>query len=429
MHFFQFIAVQTVLMSVVICFSFSNALSGEQNKSLESIISEMLVSTKADLIEFRRDLHRHPEMSGKEKRTAGVIAERLRSLGLEVQTGLGGYGVVGLLRGTKPGPVVAYRADMDAVPSDAPDPVPFASETPGVRHICGHDVHVSVAIGIAKVLASVREQLPGTVKFIFQPSEEDVEGAKAMISDDVLSDPEPSAIFAVHCAPLEVGQIGSREGMMLPGLDVVNVTLSGEGDLEAAADKCAQIISGVSTVGAMLHGDESAAEASKENTEADGFISADVFSSEHNPAENQWIVTGTVRASSDAHHSRARKSIEKGLAAMEIQGVSHELTYIDRAIPPVMNNPALVRRSNDVIRSVLGDEAIRIIKEPPPYFSEDFAFYQQRIPGVMFFLGVSNEAEGIFGLPHHPMFTVDEDAIAIGAKAMSMLLVDYLKTH
>ena len=128
---------------------------------------------------------------------------------------------MGILRGGQPGPVVAYRADMDAVRDNSPDPVPFRSELPGVRHICGHDIHTTVALGVAVALSAVRDELPGTVKFVFQPAEENIQGAKAMIEDGVLEDPAPSAIFAVHTAPLEVGQIGSVEGLGLPGLDII----------------------------------------------------------------------------------------------------------------------------------------------------------------------------------------------------------------
>jgi amidohydrolase len=148
-------------------------------------VERQLQSVRADLIEVRRDIHRHPEVSGQEERTAWIVAERLRGSGLEVATGVGGHGVVGILRGGKPGPTVAYRADMDAVYSNAPDPVPFASETPGVRHICGHDIHTTVALGVAEALTAIRDELPGTVKFIFQPAEENIQGAYAMIEDRV----------------------------------------------------------------------------------------------------------------------------------------------------------------------------------------------------------------------------------------------------
>ncbi len=162
-------------------------------------INARLEELRDDLIELRRDLHRHPEIAGQEERTAKVIAERLKKLGLEVTTGVGGHGVVAVLKGGQPGGVVGFRADMDATLSMMPDPVAeIASVTPGVRHICGHDVHVAVGVGVAEALAALRDELPGTVKFLFQPAEENATGAKAMVADGALGAPTPEAIFTVH---------------------------------------------------------------------------------------------------------------------------------------------------------------------------------------------------------------------------------------
>lgn len=173
------------------------------------------------LIDLRRDLHRHPELSGDEARTAGVVAERLRRAGLEVRTGVGGHGVVAMLAGDRTGPLVAYRADMDAVPSDAPDPSPYAAEPapapgrPVPRHICGHDLHVTIAVGLAESLAADRATLPGRVMFIFQPAEERATGAKAMLDAGVFRDATPVAIYGLHTAPFEVGRFASKPDRMM----------------------------------------------------------------------------------------------------------------------------------------------------------------------------------------------------------------------
>lgn len=169
-----------------------------------------------EIVALRRDLHRHPELSGAESRTAALVAEPLRALGFAVRTGVGGHGVVARLTGGRPGPLVAVRADMDAFPSTAPDPVSeIASTTPGVRHICGHDLHTAVALGTARALASVREDLAGSVLFLFQPSEERATGARAMLNAGAFEDGVPAAVFAFHTAPLEVGEIGTKPGVML----------------------------------------------------------------------------------------------------------------------------------------------------------------------------------------------------------------------
>ena len=169
----------------------------------------------AGIVEIRRDLHRHPELSGEEVRTAAIVAARLKALGLQVRTAVGGHGVVGILRGGRPGPMVAYRADMDAVRSTADDPVEFRSVVPGVRHICGHDMHVAVGLGLASALASVRRDLPGSVMFVFQPAEERATGARAMLDAGLFAKELPAAIFGLHAAPIEVGRVMSKAGQMM----------------------------------------------------------------------------------------------------------------------------------------------------------------------------------------------------------------------
>ncbi|NIM97965.1 MAG: amidohydrolase, partial [candidate division Zixibacteria bacterium] len=341
-------------------------LDYQPSKNLIKKIEKKLEAKRSELIELYRDLHRHPEVSGREERTAGIIAERLRAIGLEVKTGIGGHGVVGILKGGKPGPVVAYRADMDAVFSSAPDPVPFKSETPGVRHICGHDVHVTVALGIAEALVSIREELPGTVKFIFQPAEENLQGASAMIAEGVLENPAPEAILSVHCAPLEVGHIGSREGMLLPGTDIFNVTLMGEGDLKVAAGASAKVISGVSTVSLSSAQEHVIKMFSRQDSVQNDFIFATVFRSGENPGKNQWILRGMVRASSDENSEKAKKSIQTGLENLDRPGISHKFNYQKGVLPAVMNDPALARGALDTIRSIQGEEGLVVVESIPP---------------------------------------------------------------
>ncbi len=374
--------------------------------------SRRLESSREDLIEVRRDLHRHPEVSGQEQRTAGVVAERLRAFGLEVQTGVGGHGVVGLLRGGQPGPVVAFRADMDAVYSSAPDPVSFASETPGVRHICGHDIHTTVGLALAGMLAAVREDLPGSVKFIFQPAEENIQGAWAMIEDGALEDPAPDVIFAYHTAPLEVGQIGSVEGPALPGLDRVTVRVHGDGDLEAAARTYARAVSSVNTGQAVAPED---------------FVGAMLGPPRPGP-DGDWAVGGMVRAGSPKARARAEKAIREELAAVRLEGVSYEFTYEAQALPDMVNDPELVRSTLETIRAVVGDGLLEV-NEITPYFSEDFAWFQQKVPGAMYWLGVSNSALGTVGMPHSPNYVADEESIFVGAKVMAAIVIDYLEKN
>ena len=382
---------------------------------------ERMVATldarQADLIQVRRDLHRHPEPSGEEERTAGVVAEYLRGLGLEVQTGVGGHGVVGILRGGSPGAVVAYRADMDAVRDASPDPVPFRSEVPGVRHICGHDIHTTVALGVAEALAAIRDDLPGTVKFVFQPAEENIRGAKAMIADGVLEDPAPSAIFGVHTAPLEVGQVGTVEGLGLPGTDVIRVQVTGGEDPGSVARAMARLISGVSTVGPP----------GSPPPEGDEFIWANARA-RRMPGGDGYVVSGSVKASSEEAYASAKKQIREGLALLASDGTKHELEYQDRVLADMINDVQLVRDSRAPLAVVLGAGQV-IESGSSPYFGEDFAFYQQVIPGALYWLGVSNSEKGTVGLPHSPDYVADEASIGVGARAMSAVLLDYLVRH
>ncbi len=398
----------------VLVLAASGPAAHAQDQTLIDRIDHRLENVRADLIELRRDIHRHPELSGQEERTAGIVAARLRSLGLEVRTGIGGHGVVGILRGAMPGPVVAYRADMDAFQSSAPDPVPFASETPGVRHICGHDIHTTVALGIAEALAAIRDELPGTVKFIFQPAEENVQGAAAMIEEGVLEDPAPEAIFAVHSAPLEVGQIGSVEGLALPGLDRVTVTLRGEGDLNDAARSYSGAINAVST---------------SRNVAPSDFIAAMVSRPRPGRESGEWVITGFVRAASAEARARARAGIAERLAALRHDGISYEFSYQEQTLPDMVNDPELVRSTLETLRSVLQPEGLLEVNQVTPYFSEDFARYQQHIPGAMYWLGVSNSELGYVGMPHSPDFVADEESIIVGAKAMAAVLLDFLMKH
>ena len=391
----------------------------ETNSSMQAAVTDALAKNEQSLIEFRRDIHRHPELAGQEVRTAKAIAERMRAAGLEVRTDVGGHGVVAVLKGAKPGPVVAYRADMDAIATTGPDPVDFKSEDESVRHGCGHDIHVTIAVGMAEALSTVRDELSGTVVFIFQPAEENGEGAAATIKDGALENPKPQAIFGVHCAPLEIGVIGSKPDMLLGGLDVVQVRITGEGDHDPAAAAVAAALAEVNTVSMGVP---------QLDGESD-FTLAGVFQA--GPAEdgNGTMLVGMVRCSSEERHNTAKAAIEEQVAAITADGVTISMEYARYMIPPVMNDADLVARGNAVVQELAGSDALYVIDGVTPFFSDDFSQFQQHIPGALYYLGVSNSAKGTMGLPHSPMFVADEGAIVFGANTMSAILVDYLENH
>jgi amidohydrolase len=397
------------ILIILITISSASTSSAQQDRSY--------TEEEQKLIDIRRDIHRHPEIAGQEERTSGLVADYLEKLGLEVQTGVGGYGVVGILKGGMPGPVVAYRADMDALLSYAPDPVSFKSETPGVRHICGHDIHTTVALGIARHMAANRENLPGIVKFIFQPAEENATGAMAMIEDGVLENPAPEAIFGVHCWPTEVGQVVIIEGPAMSGIDVVSITLSGNGKLKS------------SVIRSVIRYSRAIRNVSRTESNSNDFILARIFQVDYNREDNQWTLVGMVKASSDETHAEAKAEIEKILLDKSFSDITVEFSYVVRALPAMVNDVELARSTYDILRSMLGDDNFIVEDEMLQEFSEDFSFYQQVIPGALFFLGVSNEAKGIVGYPHTPGFAADEEAIFIGVDTMSSILLNYLQTH
>lgn len=378
-----------------------------QDGPLAERLEARLVAKEADLIAFRRDLHRHPELSGEEQRTAGAVAARLRALGFSVRTGVGGHGVVGTLRGDRPGPVVAFRADMDAVPSTAPDPVSFPSVTPGIRHICGHDVHTTVGVALAEAFSAVRDSLAGTVMLVFQPAEERATGARAMLGAGVFGSERPAAIYALHTAPLEVGQLGTTAGALMASRDLVRITATGSGDRSAALAAARRIVEGVATV--------------DPSRQFDG-ATGDFILVQFNGGDAS-SVTATLSLATEAARTGARTTITREVAALAIPSVSLVVDYQARFIDGVTNDSALVTAGSAAIAATPGAGSVVTIRSIVPAFSEDFGAFQSQVPGVMYFLGVSNAARGTVGYPHSPAYIADEGAILVGARAMAAVLL------
>jgi amidohydrolase len=211
-------------------------------------ISRTTESIRDHLIEIRRDFHQYPETSGNEARTSKIIEEFLSSLGLEVMTEVGGHGVVGILRGGMPGKIIAWRADIDAFTSDFPDVVDFQSKISGVRHICGHDVHTSIGLGIAEVLSSYKNEINGTIIFIFQPAEESYTGAAKMIEEGILDKLNPEAVFALHVAPLPAGVISVKAEEMFSVKKKIKILLNNQSNMNAIERECKHLMECIPTV-------------------------------------------------------------------------------------------------------------------------------------------------------------------------------------
>ena len=353
------------------------------------------------LIDLRRDLHRHPEGPGQERRTAEVVARHLRRAGLQTTTGVGGHGVVAVLTGARPGRTVAYRADMDAVP-----PSGQVDGHSTVAHLCGHDLHTAVGVGVALVLARLRERLAGRVVFVFQPAEENLTGAAAMLADGVFDHVRPTEIHALHCGPFPVGQFIVTPGLGLPGQDRGVISLTGA-DAEARAQRLAADLAGLSTV-------------SRPSGPADLEHMVDAVLTPDGPLARFVVLearaTGaqvqvSYRCWPVARHAEVRTAIRR---------LAH--TAGGEAVFPADPFPAMLtpRRDGLALQRYLGGHRARPLQAALPFSGEDFALFLQRLPGTYTFLGVRAPRAGIeTSFPHFGTFEPDERAIGHGVRAMA----------
>jgi amidohydrolase len=398
----------------------------------EQRIAEMATALQPELVACRRDFHEHPELSNREERTGRVIAERLRALGLdEVRENVAHHGVVALLKGAKPGPTVAVRADIDALPINETMDVPYKSQKPGVKHACGHDVHATVELGVAEILSKMRDEINGNVKFIFQPAEEGVPtgeegGARMMVKEGALENPRPRAIFGLHTEPnLQVGQIGFQSGPAMASSDTFSITIHGKGahgaqpqlgvDAVVVASQCVLALQNIRsrridpleplviTVGTINGGRR------------------------FNVIADEVKMTGTMRTLNNDVRERSlalmRETLQNVTAAY---GATFDFEVTD-SNSVTYNEPALVDETLPTIRRVAGDKSVVALKPFMP--AEDFSAYQKVVPGFFYFLGVGNRAKGITAGWHTAEFDVDEDSIVVGVKVMSNVLLDYLDRH
>jgi amidohydrolase len=388
------------------------------------------------ILEIRHRLHQYPELGNREFETAKLVAERLRALGLdEVRTGVAHTGVVGVLRGGRPGPVVAVRADMDALPVTEDTPYPFKStvratylgQEVGVSHACGHDVHVAVQLGVAEILAGMRRELPGTVLFIFQPAEEgpppgEQGGAALMLEEGAFANPRPSAVFGLHTqASLDVGIVGYTPGPALAAADHFWITVKGRPPHGASPElsvdpvvTAAQVVLALQTIRSrslsplepsvvtvgMIHGGE-----------------------RFNIIPGEVRLEGTVRTYSTAAQDQAERRLREIVAGVTASaGATFEITY-ERGSPPVINDLALTERMVPTLQRLLGAGNVRRID--PAMVGEDFSYFANEVPGFFYRLGVQKPGT-VSGDHHTPTFQADDASIPIGMRVMTGLLLDYL---
>ncbi len=426
----------TLLLLLYLCSISTYAQSDKARLAIKAKATEI----EKKVIAWRRDIHEHPELGNREFRTAELIAKHLQSLGIEVKTGVGKTGVVGLLKGGLPGPVIALRADMDALPVYEKNDLPFASKVTteyngqpvGVMHACGHDTHVAMLMGTAEILASMKKDLKGSVKFIFQPAEEGAPkgeegGAELMVKEGVLENPKVDVIFGLHISSdSEVGTITYRPGGEMASANTFRITVTGKPSHGAqpwlAVDPilvAAHIVTGLQ-----------------------GIVSRNV-----NLTENPAVVTvgsihggnrgniisekvemvGTMRTLSTADEKMVIKRInEVATHTAQAGGATAlvELPY-DTHYPVTYNDPKLTAKMLPSLQKSAGQENVKLV--PPITGSEDFSFFAEKVPGLFLFLGgMPKGTDPINAGPHHtPQFIIDDSGLILGVNTLCNLVVDY----
>jgi amidohydrolase len=404
------------------------------------------VNIKADalkdqVIAWRRDFHEHPELGNHEVRTSAIIAKHLQSLGIQVQTGVATTGVVGILKGGKPGPVVALRADMDGLPVIERTDVPFASKVKttyngqevGVMHACGHDSHMAILMGVAQVLSGMKSELHGTVKFIFQPAEEGVEpgqkgGAEEMVKQGVLENPKVDVVFGLHInSQTEIGKIAYRPGGTMAGVNDLQIIVKGRSAHGAypwsSVDPIvvsAEIINNLQTiVSRNINITENPAVVT---------IGAIKGGNRSNIIPESVEMLGTLRSLTPADEKILVERVKQiATKTAEAQGATAEVKIpYSSHYPVTYNDPALTQQMLPSLKKTAGAE--NVLLRPPVTGAEDFSFYQEKVPGMFIFLGgMPKGADPLKAPSHHtPDFYIDESGFTLGVKALCNLTLDYM---
>lgn len=389
-----------------------------------------------EIIALRHQIHQYPELGNREFETAKLIEQHLRSLGLEVQTGVAHTGVVGVLRGGRPGPIVAVRADIDALPVTEETNFEFKStvrtnylgKEVGVMHACGHDIHTSVQLGVVSVLASMRDQLPGTVKFIFQPAEEGAPlgeegGADLMVKEGVLDDPKPEVIFGLHTFPdIEVGRAGYTIGPALAAVDHFRIQIKGK---QAHGAQPHRSVDPVVMASQVVTAFQTIRSRNIDPLEPSVVTVGIIRGGERfNIIPRQVHLEGTVRTYSKEVQDeieRRMKEIVDGIT--QAGGGSFDFDY-QRITPATINDEALAKQMIPTLVRVLGQDNVKVL--PPVMGGEDFAYFSNIIPGFYYRLGTTKPGT-ISGGVHTPTFTADDGAVRVGMRVMSNVVLDYLK--
>ena len=416
-------------------------LFAQPNLKLENKINQQIKELEPKLIEWRRYFHQNPELSNQEFKTGARIAKQLKELGLDVQHPVAKTGVVAILKGAKPGPVVALRADMDALPVTERNALPFASkeksnlggQETGVMHACGHDSHMSILLVVAEILSKNKSELKGTVKFIFQPAEEGVSasegmaGAELMIKEGVLDNPKVDVIFGLHVQSLlPSGQLAYRSGGLMAAVDAVDIKVKGQGSHGATPwDSIDPIV----TATQIIIGLQTVVSRQTELTKSAAVITMGSIHAgvRRNIIPETALLEGTIRTFDDNTQKQVHEKIKLTAEKIaESAGAKAEVNiYI--GYPATINDPALTEKMIPSLIRAAGKE--KVVVTQPVTMAEDFSFFQRKVPGFFFFLGVYPTEMNLQTKPaHHTAdFMIDEKAMATGVKALVNLTLDYME--
>ncbi len=409
--------------------------------TLSSRIDAAAARVERSVIAHRRDIHQHPELGNRETRTAKIVADRLRALGIEVQEKVAHTGVVGLLRGGKPGKVVALRADMDALPVTEQVDLPFASKVRttyngqdvGVMHACGHDAHVAILLGVAEVLAGMRNEFPGTVKFIFQPAEEGAPegeegGAELMVKEGVLENPKVDTIFGLHVTSrYPVGELAYKPGGMMAAVDSFKIVVRGKQTHGAypwlGVDPivvASQIVLGLQTIPSRQ----------LDATLAPSIVTVGAI---HGGVRNNIIpdeveMIGTIRSLDAAMRNDIHSRIRRTAESIATSGGATAKVEITTGYPITYNDPGLTERSVPSLRAT-GAKNVHLVNAV--LGAEDFSFFQQKVPGLFFWLGIRppDQTPDQAASNHSPLFFIDESGLGLGVRALSRVTIDFLNAR
>ena len=422
---------------IALTLAIAPSLSAQSSTRLQSEIDRRAKELESKVVAWRRDIHQNPELGNREFRTSKLVAEHLQKLGLEVKTGVAHTGVVGILRGGRPGPVVALRADMDALPVTEEVDLPFKStaktqyngQEVGVMHACGHDNHVAILMGVAEMLTAMKAEIPGTVKFIFQPAEEgpplgEKGGASMMLEEGAFTNPKVDAVFGLHVFPMELGHVEYKTGGMMASSDNFYITVKGRQTHGAlpwnGVDPivaASQIVLGIQTITSRQ----------TDLTLTPAVITVGMIRGgiRTNIVPDSVEMSGTIRTFDETVRESLQARLTKTAEMIALASGATASVRIVKGTPVTYNDPPLTDRMIPTLERVLGKSNVTVGR--PTTTSEDFSQFQKAAPGLFFFIGVTpKERVGQAAPNHSPKFFADEGVLVPGMRALANLAVDFL---